>query len=44
MRFSSRQRGQGLQAVELEAPVHARGSDELGVVPKGHPCGQAAVL
>lgn len=34
----------GLQAVELEAPIHACGSDELGVVAKGHSRGQATVL
>lgn len=33
-----------LQAVEFEAPVHSCGSNELGVVPEGHPRGQATVL
>lgn len=33
-----------LQAVELEAAVHARGGDELGVVAESHPRGEAAVL
>lgn len=36
--------GPWLQAVELEASVHARGGDELGVVAKSHSRGEATVL
>jgi hypothetical protein len=44
MRPSFCEKAPDLQAVELEAPVHASWSNEFGMMSKGHPCGQATVL
>lgn len=33
-----------LDAVQLERPVHARGSDVLRVLTESHPCGRRGMI